>query len=569
MKKIVVLFCGSIIASLVFAFYNLDFVLGIEVVAFPLALIYTAVLAFFVFKVIKKSEISKISVVKKLYEYLPFVMLVVFVLRRAGGKETTFAFDLISIILWVLIFVFAVLIQFFLKEKRSPFGSMPAKNISIAKKIIKEVLEWLDAFVQAAFMVSLINIFIFQLYEIPSESMVPQFLVGDRVMVFKTAAGPSFPLSDVSLPQLKNYERGDIVVFRNPHNDSGKKGEVKNFVNQLVYMLTFTTVNLNVDDSGKLIADPLVKRVTGVPGEQLVMVDGILYSRTKDSESFVPVKEDATWAEWNLNDLPGDIKSKIQYFPLNSKNFDVLLEIEKMRKELNLSAATKEAFEIAHDFSVLKHKMTKNETSGNFEELKMPNEMLEVYALFNNSEEITRKILTQQGGDVWFNNFMTDWIKNIDQINALSKNDLYEDSMFRLNVLIKLCFGRIVIHNLETVLDADSENVEVRKELFDLAQNLYLYTIFNDSRNMPVFPANQNGKACYMGENEYFMMGDNRFNSLDMRHSYDKSVKPATNYDEYSVLLETRLAPQAVSSKKIVGTTCLRFWPFNRFSLLN
>ena len=106
--------------------------------------------------------------------------------------------------------------------------------------------------------VLLVNIFIFQLYEIPSESMVPEFLIKDRVVVFKTPSGPKFPLSDVGLPAFRSYKRGDIVVFRNPHYETTRKSEVKTLFLRL-FMLTFTKVNLNVDEYGEMKADPLVK----------------------------------------------------------------------------------------------------------------------------------------------------------------------------------------------------------------------------------------------------------------------------------------------------------------------
>ena len=99
------------------------------------------------------------------------------------------------------------------------------------------------------------------------------------------------------------------------------------------------------------------------------------------------------------------------------------------------------------------------------------------------------------------------------------------------------------------------------------AQDLYKYSLFNDSRNMPVFPANKDGKPSYIERNEYFMMGDNRFNSLDLRHSYDQTLIPVTEADAYSLKYYSRLAPQTVNASRILGTTTLRFYPFNRFGL--
>ena len=54
-----------------------------------------------------------------------------------------------------------------------------------------------------------------------------------------------FPLSNIGLPYLKSYDRGEIVVFRNPHYSNDRKSEVKTFVSQLVYMCSLTTKNIN------------------------------------------------------------------------------------------------------------------------------------------------------------------------------------------------------------------------------------------------------------------------------------------------------------------------------------
>jgi len=86
-----------------------------------------------------------------------------------------------------------------------------------------------------------------------------------------------------------------------------------------------------------------------------------------------------------------------------------------------------------------------------------------------------------------------------------------------------------------------------------------------DSRNMPIFPANDNnGNAQYIPQDCYFMMGDNRFNSLDFRHSADSFEAALTQDDPQSVTYESQMEPHYVDKKLIIGKPAYRFWPGNR-----
>jgi len=572
MKRIFILLYATVISALLFSVSLLTFSFGIEMLAFPLMLIFTIVLAFVaLFRLKKGPSVNLVSVTRKLCEYVPFIAIVAFVLRRAGISDTGYTLDFISVILWVAILIFSVLAVFCLKEKRMPFKFKESKKkASIIKRIFLEIADWIDAFVQAAFIVSFVNVFVFQLYAIPSESMVPQFLIGDRVAVFKTASGPSFPLSKVALPRLVSYKRGDIVVFRNPHYASSRKYEVKTFVNQLVYMLSFTTVNLAYDESGQMLADPLVKRVTGLPGEQLVMIDGVLYSRTQSQIDFSPVEEDGRFASYNLNSLDSSLKDKIHDFPISDADFESLCEIEEMRKNLDIENAKLESLRLASQFNMLctqlgSFKPFQNENWENFISAKD----FWVYSIFSNIDNLPQKLMTQDGGAVWFSAFMTDWTKKCPSGKTPVADDPYADSMYRLNLLMKLTAGRLIVHNVEMYLNTGSfsSNDEEHRNLMNQAQILYKYSLYNDSRNMPVFPASIDGNPSYIEKNEYFMMGDNRFNSLDMRHSYEQTLIPVCEEDAYSLKYYSRLAPQTVNASRILGLTTLRFYPFSRFGL--
>ncbi len=84
--------------------------------------------------------------------------------------------------------------------------------------IIKEIKEWAEAFVIALILAIIIRSFIFQVYKIPSGSMIPTLKIGDRVIAIKYPYGPKLPFTNVHLPRLKEPQVGDIIVFLYPEN---------------------------------------------------------------------------------------------------------------------------------------------------------------------------------------------------------------------------------------------------------------------------------------------------------------------------------------------------------------
>jgi signal peptidase I len=324
-------------------------------------------------------------------------------------------------------------------------------------------------------------------------------------------------------------------------------------------------VNLNKDAEGQPKADPLVKRVAGVPGEQLVMQDGTLFARTKNSSGFQPVEKDASFAAWNLNSVDDLSKRSIRTFPLSQSQYDMMLECEKERRNLDMNTAAAECRELSQKF----YKTVPDRTG------RMSSDGISMfeYDLFVNYDAFTQKLMSADGGAWWFEQFMTDWIENKPADGIYTGGDIYSDANYRLNVMIKTCLGHIIVRNAELIhqgLTAEKRRNDAQLyKYMEQAEKLNFYVMILDQRNMPVFPENNpDGSARYIPENCYFMMGDNRFNSLDMRHSYTQIMTSLTKFDKYSVTYESIMAPQFVNRKYILGTTVFRFWPVNRIGIL-
>ena len=63
-----------------------------------------------------------------------------------------------------------------------------------------KLVEWIDALIFAVVAVTLINIFLFQNYKIPTGSMEKTLLIGDHLYVSKVAYGPRIPNTPIAFP---------------------------------------------------------------------------------------------------------------------------------------------------------------------------------------------------------------------------------------------------------------------------------------------------------------------------------------------------------------------------------
>ncbi|SOE58079.1 signal peptidase I Serine peptidase. MEROPS family S26A [Burkholderia sp. OK233] len=81
-------------------------------------------------------------------------------------------------------------------------------------------LEYSASFFPVILVVFVVRSFVIEPFKIPSGSMVPTLLVGDFILVNKFDYGIRLPITNTKITEGRPLERGDVVVFRYPKDES-------------------------------------------------------------------------------------------------------------------------------------------------------------------------------------------------------------------------------------------------------------------------------------------------------------------------------------------------------------
>lgn len=135
---------------------------------------------------------------------------------------------------------------------------------SISKRVLHQLQEY------RGLILFLLVMFVFRSAvadwnQVPTASMVPSILVGDRILVNKMAYSLRIPFTLQPLAEFAPPQRGDVVTFQSPAND------------QL-----------------------LVKRVMGIPGDTVEMQQNLLIINGQAASYLVNPKSEST-AEGQVN----------------------------------------------------------------------------------------------------------------------------------------------------------------------------------------------------------------------------------------------------------------------------
>ena len=132
-------------------------------------------------------------------------------------------FELILTVIFLVAAVFWLLNKFLVKQAEGP-------------------IEFMGSMAPVLGLVLVLRSFVVEPFQIPSSSMVPTLKVGDFILVNKWTYGIRLPVIRNKIIELNSPERGDVMVFFPPHEERY-----------------------------------FIKRVVGLPGDEIHVLNGVLY----------------------------------------------------------------------------------------------------------------------------------------------------------------------------------------------------------------------------------------------------------------------------------------------------
>ena len=478
--------------------------------------------------------------------------------------------------------------------------------------------DWIDIILQAVLIVMLINQFLFQMYVIPSESMVPTFLKGDMVVVDKLVYGSQIPLTQWKIPSFFKPKTGDVVVYLNPEtynkdSDVYFKNIFARIFQPFLYRLSFTKIDIDKKDNGDPKERFIVKRMVAGEGERICILNNEVYKK----------KENQDWEKMSFS---AKEYGKVDLYYEDNPGMDA----QKMTKEIRslLNEAQEKVFQKITDEFVLVEKI-KNEKAFFLSYFNNENKVVSfvkeisdylsenrtyfeevknsvIIPFFINSEKAYYQLSKEdyknnemkltdglaKYGFVAVYRALANVLEELEKIDDISdliiKDDIshlngespYVSYMKSLNFIYKtevLVLLNTFIKNESIDFNLiDSENLNLLKLLsiyidgFEMVSrtvswnNPNFYSFFELS-NMSDYPS-----VGFIPNDEYFLLGDNRYNSLDCRFGSEYKIFSLDQEDDGLFSKKVKLSWNAhtINENFILGKARITYFPFSRMGII-
>lgn len=395
--------------------------------------------------------------------------------------------------------------------------------------MIRNIMSWIDAIVFALVAVYFVNLYVFQNYQIPSSSLEKSLLVGDFLYVSKMSYGPRVPNTPLSLPLTQHtlpifntksylewphweYKRvpgfgqvqlNDIVVFNFPAGDTvalnhqhedfyalayreGKNiyskpvdfNKMTRLEQQQVYELYYQAGRKQILSNPRIYGDVIVrpvdrrenyvKRCVGLPGDTLQIKDGQVCLNGKAIQN------------------PEDMQ--FNYFVQTTG----ALIPEKMFRELGISLDDQILLtnHMGWEEALIEMRLNHKDTQGR---------LTPIYHL-----PLTMKMLNTLKAN-------TKLISGIVKEKSLFPEDMYPKNLYtqwdRDN------YGPIWIPRKGATIELTEDNLPIYERCIEAYEGNRL-----ERKEDGIYINGQKTHTYTFQMNYYWMMGDNRHNSLDSRY---------------------------------------------------
>lgn len=478
--------------------------------------------------------------------------------------------------------------------------------------------DWIDIILQAVLIVMLINQFLFQMYVIPSESMVPTFLKGDMVVVDKFIYGSQIPLTKWKIPSPFSPKSGDVVVYLNPEtynkeSDVYFKNVFARIFQPFLYRLSFTKIDIDKKENGDPKERFIVKRMIAGNGERICILNNEVYKKRENQKW---EKMSVTAKEYGCVDLYYEDNAGMDAQKMTKEIRSILNKandcfLREMKNESDLAKKLKDEKSVflsylrnEEDLSALKNNLFKflSENKSYFEQLK--NSV--IIPFFINSERAYYQLTASDynENEVKLKHGLENYsfiavyrtlanvyeeLKNIniisdsaikEEIHHLNDESPYTGYMKSLNAVYKtevltllntfLKVGRVDIQL------ADEGNLNMLKYLsiyidgFEMVSrsaswNVPEFYSFFELSQFPDYPADS-----FFDNDEYFLLGDNRYNSLDCRFGVEQNTFYLDPEDCGLFAKKVKLSWNAhtINENFILGKARVTYFPFNRMGII-
>jgi len=170
----------------------------------------------------------------------------------------------------------------------------------------KSVLrEWVEAIVIAGVLAIFLRTFFFQIYKIPTTSMVPVLAPGDKIFVSKLTYGPKIPFTPLRIQGMRQPKRFEIVVFIPPCDKN--KAYIKRLIGLPGDNIALRDGNVYIN--GKIAVDPRAARnyyynqgEYGAKGEEITVPEGKYFFLGDNS---ISSKDSRNWGVADEKNLIG------------------------------------------------------------------------------------------------------------------------------------------------------------------------------------------------------------------------------------------------------------------------